>query len=112
IAMDDALPMSVVQGPTHRRGDAKRFCYWELLLTIDARAQALALDEGHYVKQQSARFAAVEQRQQIGMLEIRRHPDLGEKTLHAKHGAELGLEHLQRDMTIMSRVAGQVHRCH
>ena len=46
------------------------------------------------------------------MLQVRRDLDLGEKPVDAKHGAEFGLQDLERDLTVVLEVAGEVHRRH
>src|SRR6476620_7984683 len=46
------------------------------------------------------------------MLEIRRGPNLREKALGADHGGELRLQDLDRDLTVMPEVFGQVDRRH
>ena len=46
------------------------------------------------------------------MLQIRRDFDLAQESLDANDGAEVGLEHLQRNSAIMPDVAREVHRCH
>ena len=49
----------------------------------------------------------VEERKQVGMLEIRRDPDLAQEALDAQHGAELRFEHLDRDGAVVLDVAGE-----
>ena len=46
------------------------------------------------------------------MLQVRRDSDLGQKSLDAKHRAELGEQHLERDLPVVPNVFRQIHRCH
>ena len=46
------------------------------------------------------------------MLQIRGDADLGEESLDAEHRAELGVEHLERDVAVVPDVAREVHRRH
>jgi hypothetical protein len=46
------------------------------------------------------------------MLQVRGYLDLGEKTLDPHDGAQLRVEHLERDATIVSHIARHVHRRH
>ena len=46
------------------------------------------------------------------MLQVGRDLDLGEEPLHAEHGAEFGLQHLERHAPVVLQVAREVHRRH
>ena len=46
------------------------------------------------------------------MLQVRRDPDLGEEPLGAQHGAQLGIEHLERDVAIVLQVLREVDGGH
>ena len=46
------------------------------------------------------------------MLQVRRDLDLGEESLGAEHGAELGVEHLERDVAVVSDVAREIDGGH
>ena len=72
----------------------------------------LALDEGHDVEQEAVGLARVEQRQDVGMLEIGGDLDLGQEALGADDGGELGAEHLDRDVAVVAQVVGEVDRRH
>lgn len=64
-------------------GQAHRFLDGELGFALQSRPQGLALEVGHHVIEESARRAGVEQRQQVGVLEIGGDLDLGKKALGA-----------------------------
>ena len=46
------------------------------------------------------------------MLEIRGELDLGQESLGADHGRELGPKHLERDLAVVPEVLGHVDRGH
>src|SRR5262249_51358881 len=48
----------------------------------------------------------------IGMLQIRRHPDLGQEPLAAKDGAQLRAEDLERNVAVVAKIAGEVDGRH
>ena len=88
--MDDTVPVRVVQRARDRRRQTHRIVHRQLLLALDPRAQRLALDVGHHIEQQSVGGAAVEEREQIRVLQVRGNLDLAEKALDADDGAEIG----------------------
>src|SRR4029078_8628630 len=57
-------------------------------------------------------FATVEERQQIGMLQLRRDLDLAQEPLGAEHYAELRLQHLQRDFAVVLQVMREIDGRH
>ena len=79
----------------------------KLRLAVEPRAQRLALDERHHVVEQPVRLARVEQRQDVRMLQVRRDLDLGEEPLDPSDGAELGIEHLERDLAVVPEVVAR-----
>ena len=97
---------------------AHRLSDRELGFAIQPGSQGLSLDVGHDVIQElvpvipSPRLATVEQRQDVRMLERRCGLDLGDEALGAQHGGELGLEHLERDATVVPQVLRQVDGGH
>jgi hypothetical protein len=46
------------------------------------------------------------------MLEIRRRLDLGQESLGAKRRGEIGMQHFDRDATLVFEIAGEVDRGH
>ena len=99
---------------SHGRGDA------ELFFALQASPECLTPDERHDVIQKAptraiARvpgFATVEERQQIGMLQLRRDLDLAQEPLGAEYRAELRVEDFERDVPVVLRVAGEIDRGH
>jgi hypothetical protein len=91
-----------------------------LLFTIEAIAQRLTLDMRHHIVQEivcqpvrlSARPPAVKQRQDIGVLQMGRGLDLGQKTLGADDRCQLRPQDLERHLAVVLDVVCQVHGSH
>ncbi len=84
----------------------------ELLFPLQLVFQRLALDVGHDVVQEAFCFTGVDQCQDVGMIELGRDLDLVEEPLGANDRSQLRSENLHRDLAVMLRVPGEVHRCH
>src|SRR5262249_43631524 len=84
----------------------------KLLLTIQAATQALAVDIRHDVEQRSPDLPAVEEREQIRVLEICGDLDLAQEPLDAEDGAELRVEYLERDLAVVPQVPREIHGGH
>ena len=84
----------------------------KLPLALQPRAQRLALDERHHVEEQPAGVAAVEQRQDVRMLQLRRRLDLGEEPLGAERGAEVRMQDLDRDVAVVLEVVREIDGRH
>ena len=112
IPMDHAVLVRIRQRAGDRRCNPHGVGHGELLLAIEPRAQRLPLHERHHIKELPAGLAAVEQRQQVRVLQVRRDLDLGQEPLDTKHGAEFRLEHLERNATVVTEVAREVDGRH
>ena len=112
VAMDHAVPMRVVERTRHLARDAHGVGDRELPFALEPRAQRLAVDERHDVEQQAIRIARVEQREDVRVLQLRGGLDLGEESLAAERGAEVGVQHLDGDVAIVLEVVREVDRRH
>ena len=112
IAVDDALAVGVVERAGDRRRDAHGLIDRELLLADEAGAERLALDVRHHIEEHLARRAGIEERQQVGMLEIRGDLDLGLEPIDTDDRAEVGAQDLERDAAIVANVPGQINLGH
>jgi hypothetical protein len=112
VAVDDPVPVRVVQRVRHVAGDAHGFLDTELTLPAQLVTQRLAVNERHDVEQKSVGRAGVEQGQDVGMLERRRGLDLLDEPLGAEDRRQLGPQHLDRDLPVVLQVLGQIHRRH
>ena len=126
VAVDHAMPVGVVQGVGHRHRDPHRLLDAELGLPVEFGSQGLAVDERHDVVEEdltpypplpfaergSDRFAGIEQRQDMRMLQRGRGLDLHHEALGADHRGQLGLQDLEGDFAVVLEILGQVHRGH
>ena len=75
-------------------------------------AQRLPLDVWHHVVQKPARFTRIVHRQDVGVLEPGDKLDLPEEPLGAERVRQLGMEHLERDGTVVLEVVSEADRGH
>ena len=104
--------MCVIQCAGHRRGDPHRLIHRKLLLPIDAVAERLALHIGHHIEEEAVRLSRIVQRQDVGVLELRRGLDLGQEAFGTDDGSEFRLQDFEGDLALVLEVIGQVDRCH
>ncbi len=76
IAVDDATAMRVVERLRDGDGESHGLLHGQLLLALEAGAQRLAIHEGHDVEEQAPGFPALEQRQEIRVLQVGRDANL------------------------------------
>ena len=112
VPVDDAVAVGVVERGGDLGGEADRIRDRKLLLAGQPVAQALAFDERHDVVRRAVRLAAVDQPQDMRVLQVGDGPDLAQESLGADHGRQLRPQHLDRDLAIVLEVLGEVHRRH
>ena len=112
VSVDHAVRVRVVQCTGHIAGNAHGFVHAELRFAIESRSQRLTVDERHHVVQKSIRFAGIEQRHYVRMLQCRRGRDFLHESLGAKHGGELRFQHLHRDAPFVLDILGEIDRRH
>ena len=112
VAMDHAVSMRVIECVGHFARNAHRFVDTELCFAIQLFANGFALNVGHDVKQKSIRRAAIEQRQNVRMLQRRRGLDLDDESLGTQHGREFRLQYFDRDFALVLQVVREIHGRH
>jgi hypothetical protein len=112
VAVDHPVAVGVVEGTRNGAGDLDGGVHGELLLPLEALAQRFACDMRHGVVDEAAGLAGVEERQDVGVLQVRGDPDLAQKPLDAEQGRQFGFQDLERDETVVLQVARDVHRRH
>ena len=112
VAMDHTLPVGIVQCVGHGDGDPDRVIDPELGFAVEAAAERLALDVRHHIVEKPAGLAAVEEREDMRVLQRGGGLDLDDEPLGAEDRGELRLEDLERDLPVVLQVAGQVDRGH
>ena len=112
VPVDHAVAMRIVE----RRRDFGREtdCVGdrELLLAREPVAQALSLDERHHIVGRAVHLAAIDQPENVGMLQCCDGLDLTEKSLGPNDRGELGAQHLDRNLAIVLEVLSQVDGGH
>ncbi len=104
--------MGVVERAGHLAGDGEGLADGQLLLAGEPVAQRFAFDERHDVEEEAVGLARIEERKDVGVLQVRRGPDLGQESLGADHGRQLGAQQLEGDWAAVPDIVGQVDRGH
>jgi hypothetical protein len=106
VPMDHVLAVGVVECAGDLGRDADGVRHRELLFPGDQVADGLPLDVRHHVEEEAVGLAAVEQREDVGVLEVGGGLDLGEEPLGADHGGEFRAQHLDRHLAVVPQVLG------
>jgi hypothetical protein len=112
VAVDHALAVCVVQRARHALGQRDGVFDVQLLFMIQLVAERLPLDIRHHVVQERLRLAGVVQRQDMRMLQVRRHLDLRQEPLGTDHGGQLRSKHLEGHLAVVLDVMGEIHGGH
>ena len=112
VAVDHAMAVRVIERLGHLAGDAYRLLHTELRLAVELVADRLPFDVRHHIEEEPVRGAAVEERQDVRMLQARGGLDLHQEALGAEHGGEFGLEDLHRHLAVVLEVLGEVDGGH
>ena len=112
VAVNDAVPVRVVECVGHFPSDPHRFVHAELRLAGQLLPDRLPLYVRHHIEEEPIRGAAIKQRQNVRMAHRRRGLDLHHESLGAEHRCEFGLQHLDRDLAVMLQVLGEIDRRH
>ena len=112
IAMDGAASVCEVEGRGDRPGNAQRLIERQRAFLLKALAEAPALDVRHHVIDEAIRLAGIDERQDVGVLELRREPDLAQEPLGAEEGGKFRAEHLDCDQAVVLQIASEIDRGH
>jgi hypothetical protein len=112
VAMDDPLRVGGAERVGHFARDAQRIVDGKVSLALALGAERFARDIRHHVVQQTAGVSGVEQGQDVRVLQLRGGLDLAQEPLAAERGAEVRVQDLDRDLTVVPHVLGEVHRGH
>jgi hypothetical protein len=104
--------MGVTQRGRNLMGDSQRVLQAELPLTRHPGAERLTVDVRHGVVGQPVSGARVEQRQDIGMLEMGGDLDFPKEALRTERLGQFGMQDLERDEPTMLQVEREVHGGH
>ncbi len=112
VAMDDVVPMRVIERISHLDGDAERFVNGYRWAARKPIAQRLSRHDRHHEVQAAARFARVVEREDMRMIQAGGQLDLSKKALAAERFREIGTQDFDRDFPAVLVVVGQVDRGH
>ena len=112
IAVDHAVAVGFGERVGDVAEDAHRVADRQLALLRQLVAEGGAVHVRHDVVEQPVGRARVVQRQDMGVLQGRRHLDLAEEALLAERGGELLPQHLERDLAVVLQVVGEIHGRH
>src|SRR5215207_4297075 len=112
VAVNDAFPVSVVEGGGNLPGNLE--CQLERQLTLAAKtiAQGLAAHIGHRVPQPPRRGPGVENRDDVRVLQAGGHADLALEALRSQSHRQFRMKQLERDRAIVAEISREVHRGH
>src|SRR6185503_2529972 len=111
VSVDDAFAVSVLERVGRFPGDPEGVLQRELALPVQPIAERLAVDERHGEPEnvraavRPPHGAAVEDREDVRMLEPCREADLPLEPLGAEGGGDLGMEDLERDGAVVPQVS-------
>ena len=109
---DAAVLVGVLERAGRLGGDPERRVHRELPLASQPVAEGLAFDERHGEPEPAGSFTRVQYREDMGMLEPGREPDLALEPLGAEGLGQVGVEDLEGDGTVVPEVVGEVHGGH
>ena len=112
VAVDDAVPVRIVERGSHLGGDPHGVRDREMLLPCQPVAERFTLHERHDVIRGAVHHPAVDEAEDMGMLERGDSLDLAQEPLGPDDGGELGAQDLDRDLAVVLQVLGQVDRGH
>src|SRR6476620_1384247 len=112
VAMYDAERMRRAECVGDLARNVHRHFNRELPLAVQSCSKRLTGDVRHYIVQSSVGFTGIEERQDVRMLELCSHLDFGKETLCTKRSAQVGVQHLDRDVAPVLQVVRQVDSRH
>jgi hypothetical protein len=110
--MDDALLVGRVERLGYVGRDPHRLIDGKLPLALHSVPERLPLHIWHHVEEEGVRRTGVEERENMGMLEIRGRLDLGQEAFRANDRGQLRLQNLERDLPLVLQVIGEIDGGH
>ncbi len=109
--MDDAAVVRVVEGLRHLPRQQQRFADRQLV-PEEALAEALPVHERHHGVEEAGGFAGVDEREDVGMLELGGDADLAEESLARDGRHDARAHHLDGDLAAELAIARLEDRRH
>ena len=116
--MDDPRAVGVLQRVGRFPRDPERVLQRQLALPVQPTPERLPVDERHREPEEVRRAvlrshgAAVEDREDVGVLEAGGEADLALEAIGAEGGGDLGVEDLERDRAVVPQVLREIDRGH
>ena len=112
VPMNHAASVRVLQRLGHRGSNPHRFVNRQLLVAVQTVPECVPLHVGHHIEQEGIRLARIEQRQDMRVLQVGRRLDLSQKPFRADDCGQLGLQDLERDLSLMPEIISEINRGH
>jgi hypothetical protein len=112
VPMDQRVAVGMVERGGDLPGDLDRLAHREPPLGPQPLPQRAAPYPRHHVEEPAGGLARVVERQDVRVIERGGDPDLAGEAVGAEDGAELGAEHLHRDLPVVAQVVGEIHGRH
>src|SRR5688572_19030262 len=112
VAVDDVVAVRVVERGCDLASDLKRFVDRQLQLPIESAAERFSLRQRHHVVEAAVRLTGVEQREDVGMMQVGEDLDLTEKALCTERRGDIGTENLDRHVAMVLEIACEIYRGH
>jgi hypothetical protein len=110
--MDDSMPVGVIECAGNLPDHRQRLGGVDGPGPIHVRPQRFAGDERHDVEEVPVRLTGIEQRQDVGMLQPGRRPDLVQEPLRSHRGGNVIAHHFDRDLSAVPQVVRQIDPRH
>src|SRR5688500_675122 len=104
--------MSVVESVCKLPDETHRLAERDRTLAIETGAQRFSVDERHDEEHHARGLARIEQRQDMRMLQPRNESYFTNEAIIPRSRGELGEQHLDRDVPVMTDVAREIDRRH
>ena len=112
VAVDYPVPVGVVERGRHFGGNPDGVGHRELFLPGEPVAHRFPLHVWHDIEEKAVGLPAVEEREDVGMLEVGGGLDLAQEPLGADDRGQLGPQHLDRDLAVVPEVLGEIDGGH
>ena len=112
VTVDHAAAVGVGERIGHVAQQPGRLGYRQLALAIEPVAERFALDVGHDVEEEALGLARIEQRKDVGMLQLGGDLDFAQKAVGPQGRRQLRPQHLDRHFAEVLQILRQIDRGH
>ncbi len=112
VAMDDAVPVRVVDCRRDLADEADRIGNGDVPLAVQSVSERAPGDEGHHVVRRAVDLAGVDKAEDVRVLETRDRLNLAQEPVDADVRRDVGVDHLDRDLALVLQVVRQMDGRH